>query len=186
MFDPHRTRRYDKRYYTRKGQVIQASRVNTKPIIEQRLVPVYKDFLIKNGLVDVTDVPHDVPTIDSVVFSDFSSAYPIKRFNLTTSPVTISGKSQALILNTSQRDRNYWEVTLIYLSGPSATYTIPASCRYRTWVGQGEVNDSFQFLSNYKRIIEIGQRQSMEDPNAVWIQTNFIHKSIINFSDVPA
>lgn len=51
MFDPHRTRRSDRRYYTRKGQVLQASRVNTQPVIEQRLVPVYKQYLINNNLV---------------------------------------------------------------------------------------------------------------------------------------
>lgn len=50
MFDPHRTRRNDRRYYTRKGQVIQANRVDTQPVIAQRLVPVYKDYLFKNSL----------------------------------------------------------------------------------------------------------------------------------------
>lgn len=52
MFDPHRTRRSDYRYYTRKGQVLQASRVNVNPTIDQRLVPIYKNYLIKNNLIN--------------------------------------------------------------------------------------------------------------------------------------
>ena len=48
MFDPHRTRRSDSRYFTRKGQVLQASRVNVNPIIDQRLVPYYRDYINKN------------------------------------------------------------------------------------------------------------------------------------------
>lgn len=57
MFDPHRTRRSDRRYYTRKGQVLQASRVNTQPVIEQRLVPIYKQYLINNNLVPTAPAP---------------------------------------------------------------------------------------------------------------------------------
>lgn len=57
MFDPHRTRRNDRKYYTRKGQVIQANRVNTAPIIDQRLVPIYKDYIIKNGLIRIPPRP---------------------------------------------------------------------------------------------------------------------------------
>lgn len=52
MFDPHRTRRSDRRYYTRKGQVLQASRVNVNPTIDQRLVPIYKNYILKNNLVN--------------------------------------------------------------------------------------------------------------------------------------
>lgn len=59
MFDPHRIRRSDRRYYTRKGQVLQASRVDVQPIIDQRLVPVYKKYLIANGLA--FDAPQPSP-----------------------------------------------------------------------------------------------------------------------------
>lgn len=62
MFDPHRTRRSDRRYYTRKGQVLQASRVNTQPIIDQRLVQVYKRYLIANALAyDSPPAPPPAP-----------------------------------------------------------------------------------------------------------------------------
>lgn len=57
MFDPHRTRRSDSRYYTRKGQILQASRVNTNPVIDQRLVPIYRNFIIKNNLLPPPIVP---------------------------------------------------------------------------------------------------------------------------------
>ncbi len=92
MFDPHRTRRYDKRYYTRKGQVIQASRVNTKPIIDQRLVPVYKNYLITNNLIDVPPSPPsptDKINIEGVFFENASGqpySYPITSMILSTEP----------------------------------------------------------------------------------------------------
>lgn len=57
MFDPHRTRRSDRRYYTRKGQVLQAGRVNAQPVIDQRLVPVYKNYLLSNGLIPAPPPP---------------------------------------------------------------------------------------------------------------------------------
>lgn len=57
MFDPHRTRRNDSRYFTRKGQVLQASRVSVNPVIDQRLVPVYRNYLINNNLLPPPIVP---------------------------------------------------------------------------------------------------------------------------------
>lgn len=73
MFDPHRTRRSDKRYYTRKGQVLQASRVNTQPIIEQRLVPVYQNYLISNGLLPPRPPPGPTEPIEitGIAVGDF-------------------------------------------------------------------------------------------------------------------
>lgn len=62
MFDPHRTRRSDSRYFTRKGQVLQASRVNTNPVIDQRLVPIYKNYILKNGLIKNPPPPLPPPS----------------------------------------------------------------------------------------------------------------------------
>lgn len=89
MFDPHRTRSSNKRYYTRKGQVLQASRVNTQPIIEQRLVPVYKNYLIRNNLIDDTPSPDDPINIEGVFFENASGqpfSYPITSMILSTQP----------------------------------------------------------------------------------------------------
>lgn len=83
MFDPHRTRRSDRRYYTRKGQVLQASRVNVQPVIEQRLVPAYQNYLIGNGLVNanIVNPPETIPVI-GMVYDNVK--YPFTDFEVTT------------------------------------------------------------------------------------------------------
>nr|QRV61601.1 hypothetical protein [Circular ssDNA virus sp.] len=91
MFDPHRTRRSDRRYYTRKGQVLQANRVNIAPIIEQRLVPIYKDYLIKNSLLPSVPIPPPVITLDGIAISDYNSGdnvhqLPFSDMTLSTEP----------------------------------------------------------------------------------------------------
>nr|QYM90075.1 Cap [Po-Circo-like virus] len=101
MFDPHRTRRSDRRYYTRKGQVIQASRVDVQPIIDQRLVPVYKKFLIANGLAydsPQPSPPSPVIQLDGIGISVNNVSFPFTLMTLSTEPtidVTIHGSSQA-------------------------------------------------------------------------------------------
>lgn len=94
MFDPHRTRRSDRRIFTRKGQVNQASRVNTQPIIEQRLVPIYKDYLIKNNLISTTITPSPPSPEDTIkiegVFLENSAgqivSVPTSTMVLSTDP----------------------------------------------------------------------------------------------------
>lgn len=95
MFDPHRTRRSDYRYYTRKGQVLQASRVNVNPTIDQRLVPIYKNYLLKNNLITVpppTPPPPQPQTlikpIGVVIEGNGQSKqyYPFTDFQLSTRP----------------------------------------------------------------------------------------------------
>lgn len=83
MFDPHRTRRSDKRYYTRKGQVLQAGRVNVQPVIQNNLVPVYQRYLIANGLVNanIVNPPETIPVI-GMSFNNVQ--YPFTDFTLTT------------------------------------------------------------------------------------------------------
>ncbi len=83
MFDPHRTRRSDKRYYTRKGQVLQAGRVNTQPVIQQNLVPSYQRYLIANKLVNanIVNPPETIPVI-GMVFNGVK--YPFTDFEVTT------------------------------------------------------------------------------------------------------
>lgn len=77
MFDPHRTRRSDSRYYTRKGQVLQASLVNTNPVIDQRLVPIYKNYILKNGIIPPPPQPLPIKGIRIL------DIIPIKNYNLS-------------------------------------------------------------------------------------------------------
>nr|WEY08161.1 Cap [Po-Circo-like virus] len=98
MFDPHRTRRSNSRYFTRKGQVLQASRVNVNPVIDQRLVPIYKNYLINNGLA--YDIPqNNTIQIDAIRFSlyeapetYFGSALADMQVSVNTN-LTISGNT---------------------------------------------------------------------------------------------
>lgn len=89
MFDPHRTRRSDSRYFTRKGQVLQASRVNVNPVIDQRLVPIYRNYLIKNNLLPPPDVPASPIEIGGVYIQYDSTnvkKFALSDMTLDTSP----------------------------------------------------------------------------------------------------
>lgn len=62
MFDPHRTRRNDRRFYTKKGQVLQAKNLNAPFTIEQNKINAYKNYLIQNRLAyDAPQAPPPVP-----------------------------------------------------------------------------------------------------------------------------
>lgn len=89
MFDPHRTRRSDSRYFTRKGQVLQASRVNVNPVIDQRLVPIYRNYLIKNNLLPPPIVPASPIEIGGVYiqYGDTNvMKFALSNMTLDTSP----------------------------------------------------------------------------------------------------
>ena len=186
MFDPHRTRRNDRRYYTRKGQVIQARNISVPFTIDRSKVDAYKEYIIQNNLISSSPPPTVNPTIDSVQFSEGPTLYPISAFNLTTRNVNIGGRSQTIILSTFANSPTFWRVDLLYLPSESATYTIPPGCRYLSFTGTGSVDDSFALFSNGKKLITIAQHWPSTITVQPWIQTNFISKSLVNFSDVPA
>ena len=77
MFDPHRTRKTNKKYYTRKGQIIQAKRTNKSDdvVIEPMLIDKYKKFIIDNNLIPKPPVPPPVRLIPKVIgiFNAFSN-----------------------------------------------------------------------------------------------------------------
>lgn len=50
MYDPHHLRRNDRRYYTRKGQIIQAKAVNPPFTIEPNKVETYRQYILRNKL----------------------------------------------------------------------------------------------------------------------------------------
>lgn len=133
MFDPHRTRRSERRYYTRKGQVLQASRVNVNPTIDQRLVPIYKNYIIKNNLMPAPNPPPPTPpgpqpqnTVTplgiALQLSDMQTYfYPFTEFTLSTEPsFTIHYNAQsafAAVLIFSQTSLGYFEFTTFTFSG---------------------------------------------------------------------
>lgn len=74
MYDPHRLRRNDRRYYTRKGQVIQAKVVNPPFTIEANKVEAYKEYILRNRLISRPSTPTPPPqspvTLDSVAITN--------------------------------------------------------------------------------------------------------------------
>lgn len=60
MFDPQYTRRSNRRYYTRKGQVNQAKAIDTPVVIEPRLIPIYLNYIKQNNLSE----PEKVNVLD--------------------------------------------------------------------------------------------------------------------------
>lgn len=166
MFDPHRTRRSDRRYYTRKGQVIQANRVNVAPIIEQRLVPIYRDYLIKNSLLPSVPIPPPVITLDGIAISDDNNAdnvhqLPFSDMTLSTEPtidVTIRGRQQAATFAAAfyqDTAGNYNFKIVIVPAIITATETLHiennAKCRYIVHVGTFDMTPN-AFSATYKGV----------------------------------
>lgn len=69
MFDPHRTRKTNKKYYTRKGQIIQAKRTNRSDevVIEPMLVDKYKKFILDNNLIPKPIPPPPARIIPKII-----------------------------------------------------------------------------------------------------------------------
>lgn len=161
MFDPHRTRRSDRRYYTRKGQVLQASCVNTQPIIDQRLVPVYKNYLIQNGLAhDSPPQPPPVPItpIEISGISVNSQQYIWNSFTKYTTPTvnlhasTTQAQTRVIIVFYKDTGGNHF-CEIKYL-GRSSTYdkTIEdnVECYFLVTSHAYEVTDQNQ-LDSYEK-----------------------------------
>lgn len=141
MFDPHRTRRSDSRYFTRKGQVIQASRVNTNPVIDQKLVPIYKNYILKNGLIPKAPPPPAPIKPIGIAISDEDSDnptyYPFADMTLDARQ-TISlefpaqSQARALLLFSQQKDGSFlFEV--VYFQSSYQYYVVNnVKCYYKT------------------------------------------------------
>lgn len=164
MFDPHRTRRSDRRYYTRKGQVLQANRVNIAPIIEQRLVPIYRDYLIKNSLLPSVPIPPPVITLDGIGISDYTSGevnqLPFSDMTLSTEPtidVPISGGMQIPTFAAAfyQDTAGNFNFKVVYVPPYPATGSLHiennAKCRYIIHEGIYDMTAS-NFNATYKGV----------------------------------
>lgn len=168
MFDPHRTRRSDRRYYTRKGQVLQASCVNVNPTIDQRLVPIYKNYLLKNNLISVPPQPTPpAPTPDppvqnkikpigiAVTLNSTSSTtyYPFTGFNyetqgtfeLVANPLAAWN---ALLLFQERQDGSFYFTTILFEN----TYRMQITNNRKCYYGVIEVVDTMDFLNSPKSL----------------------------------
>lgn len=63
MFDPHCTRKNNSRYYTKKGQINQATITDTPIVINPKHVNMYLEYMLANGIVsNNNDTPRPSPT----------------------------------------------------------------------------------------------------------------------------
>lgn len=144
MFDPHRTRRNDRRYYTRKGQVLQAKRTDVPFSIEPNKVAAYKEYIIKNNLISFTPSPPSPPSpddkinIDGVFFQRDSQvySYPVSSMTLSTAPTinysNNTGMRGGVILALYQDTDGYFHLVSAGVQNGLLTLNIEnnAKCRY--------------------------------------------------------
>ena len=140
MFDPHRTRRSNRRYYTRKGQVLQASPVDVNPVIDQRLVPIYKNYLLKNNLVNSIPSPPPIKALGIVIESEISNEYyfkPFTEFVLRTEETFTArfepgSRLTAALLFQQKTDGSLYFFTCVLNGIREINVTHNVKCYYRT------------------------------------------------------
>ncbi|AXK90325.1 hypothetical protein [Bo-Circo-like virus CH] len=173
MFDPHRTRRSDKRYYTRKGQVRQASRVNTKPIIDQRLVPVYKNYLITNNLISPPPPPPSPQTkltIDAVSTSSIAQPKPTNSFDYasTGGEISISSLSEPrIVITIKEQESDYY--IIIYMIGNMTSWFVGPETYYAAIGLGGAVEYDIKFLSDGQSVISVQDQASGDIDNTTFL-----------------
>lgn len=160
MFDPHRTRRSDRRYYTRKGQVLQASRVNTQPIIEQRLVDVYKNYLVSNGLTYADPPPVPISPIEISGVSIGGTSYQFSSMTkYTTTAVNIDQNtyvaSMAVLFYVDINGISFCHIKYIPSSG-SYTRTINDNkvCYFKMIPAQEGITNQAQLDATEKGLLD--------------------------------
>ena len=178
MFDPHRTRYNDRRYFTKKGQIIQAKKVNPPFSIENDKINAYKSYIIRNKLIEAP-----IPDVDSFKFSDDGRWNNISDLDISDTETIIQGPCQAITIETSSTNPNFWILNLITCGNSDEVYAIPAGVHYKKFIGDSTVNDVWSFRSKGEIILEIAQvhfiRQQYGNPTLV--QPNGISKKLINF-----
>lgn len=148
MFDPHRTRDSNKRYYTRKGQVIQARRVDAPLGIEGRLVPMYRDFILKNKLITGSDFPLQTPVINAIRFSIDGSTTLYEDLAQTISPQVVNN-SIGIAIGTDTQNPDLWHIYIFLVIGPTIGFTIPKGFRWKSWsVSRVAINAYFELLND--------------------------------------
>lgn len=141
MFDPHHTRYSNRKYYTRKGQVIQAKRIDNPVGVEDRLVPMYKNYLLKNKLISSSDVPQSPPTYDSVFYSVDQSYTSIGDMAVTTAPTNVTNCA-GIAIGVDPDAPSYWDVYIFYVYNLS--FTIPANFAHKTWTAGTSLTGTFE------------------------------------------
>lgn len=80
-YDPHRIFLSKSSRRRHKGQIIQSRLVDRPVTIDQRLVPIYRDFLLSNGLISPPPPPSP-PVVDGIVLH-FAQTTNVVRLSLS-------------------------------------------------------------------------------------------------------
>lgn len=142
MFDPQRTRYSNKRYYTRKGQVIQAKRVDAPLGIESRLVPMYKEYLVKNHLISASDFPPKSYTLNEVYYSGTGDRVLISDMAVTIAPTSVNN-CVGIAIGIDPDNQGYYIVYVFYAYNNA--WNIPSRFAYKTWTAGTSVDVLFEF-----------------------------------------
>lgn len=81
VYDPHRIFSSNSSHRRHKGQVIQSRLVDRPVTIDKRLVPIYRDFLLSNGLISLPPPPPP-PLVDGIVLH-FSQTTDVVRLSFS-------------------------------------------------------------------------------------------------------
>lgn len=154
MFDPQRVCKRSYRSISRKGQVIQKKRVDVPIAIENRLIPIYKNYFLKNNILAIPTTPAEEeeeqpqPTVKPVatkVHTDYGDINLITGTSRTASDTTVNVPSNwgyLIIRYTDSTLATVQQITLGYFLnvGNSVDVEVPAYSRYtRFLMGNGGI-----------------------------------------------
>ena len=136
MYDPHRLRSNDRRYFTRKGQIIQAKAITPSFKIEKHKVDAYKRFIIKNHLI-----PSELPiVIDSLKLEWGNGSSETLRDNefvyTGDQPQTVNLSPGTRLCFSVSENNEYYNFNIFYST--DTTITFPPN----TWGVYTRANDN--------------------------------------------
>lgn len=131
MYDPHHLRRNDRRFFTRKGQVIQAKNISAPFTIERNKVGAYKEYILKNHLVSQDELGVVYLTGVSIYYNTlYQSTIPFNQFSYTNNPMTLDlGEGLHTIIKISQNSDSY-TLALILTNSTTFSFTLPGWYAY--------------------------------------------------------
>ena len=184
MFDPQRTRYSNRKYYTRKGQVIQAKRIDAPLGIESRLVPMYKNYLLKNHLISSGDLPPAPPPVIKKIYFPFDqSTTEFVDLAVTIAPTTVTN-SMGIAIGTDPDDNGLW-IVYLFLVYNSGSFTIPTGFSYKSWSYSRQAIDTDFVLLNEDDLLVFSFPLQVPTPSVSQSVTialdNKINKNIVTF-----
>lgn len=166
MFDPHRTRYNDRRFFTRKGQILQAKKVDPPFSIEQRKVEAYKQYLLLNHLIQAEEIPYYHPPapgptkiiINAITVSNLEIPTQTNQLNFSgpegMADIDLSGIiAPRLLVSIRQLEQSYKIV--LYMIGDLQTFSVDPNTYYVFYGLNGLTGDyELKFLSDQQAVLD--------------------------------